>query len=158
MQIDITKLLNGYIDTYEIKNEINIPKDYLNDSLIYNLNNTTLDGKIIFDEEENLLLVGTISGVMILKDDVTLEEVNYNFTAEIEEILDKSKNILDITEILWQNILMEIPSKVHKTEEEIELSGNGWRVISEETYNQEKKVTNNPFSNLEELLNIKEEK
>ena len=58
---------------------------------------------------------------------------------DVNEILEKSKNILDITDILWQNILVEIPSKVRSTDEAINLEGNGWRVISEEQFMKERK-------------------
>ena len=34
MQIDITKLLNNYIDTLEINEEVNIPENLLKSSLI----------------------------------------------------------------------------------------------------------------------------
>jgi uncharacterized metal-binding protein YceD (DUF177 family) len=95
---------------------------------------------------------------MILKDDITLEPVEYNFDTEIEENLNKNENILDITEILWQNILVEIPSKVRATDEDIELSGEGWRVISENKYNEERNKANNPFSSLDELFKTKEDK
>ena len=95
---------------------------------------------------------------MVLKDDITLEPVDYEFMAELEEILEKSKNILDITDILWQNILVEIPSKVRSTDEDINLEGNGWRVISEDRFNQERNKSNNPFANLDELLNTKEDR
>ena len=94
---------------------------------------------------------------MILKDDITLLPVEYNFTSELEEILDKSKNTIDLTDILWQNILVEIPSKVRSTDEDIELSGDGWRVISEKKYQEERQKSNNPFANLEELIKAKEE-
>ena len=95
---------------------------------------------------------------MILKDDITLEPVEYKFNSELEEILEKNKNILDITDILWQNILVEIPSKVRSTDEDITLEGNGWRVISEEQFNKERNNSNNPFANLDELLNTKEDR
>ena len=95
---------------------------------------------------------------MTLKDDVTLEPVEYTFKTEIEEILDKLQNTIDITDVLWQNILVEIPSKVRTTDEDIEIYGEGWRVITEEQFAKEMAKSNNPFSNLEELLNKKEEK
>ena len=158
MQIDITKLLTHYIDTIEIKEEVNIPENLLQSSLITNLKNIILDGELFLDEDDNPNLTGKLSGIMILKDDITLEPVEYEFNTELEEILEKSKNILDITDILWQNILVEIPSKVRSTDEDINLEGNGWRVISEDRFNQERNKSNNPFANLDELLNTKEDK
>jgi len=158
MQVDLTKLLTNQANSISINNDINIPKELLINTLIEDLKNIKLLGKISFDEEDNLLLNGRLTGTMILKDDITLEPVEYNFDTEIEEILDKNQNILDITEILWQNILVEIPSKVRATDEDIELSGEGWRVISEEKYKEERNKTNNPFSSLDELLKTKEDK
>ena len=158
MEVDLTKLLTNKTSSINLNNEVNIPKELLKNSLITNLKNIKLVGKITLDEEENLLLEGKLLGTMILKDDITLEPVEYNFDTEIEENLNKNENILDITEILWQNILVEIPSKVRTTDEDIELSGDGWRVISEDKYNEERNKSNNPFSSLDELLKTKEDK
>ena len=156
MQVDLTKLLTNQTSTITINESVNIPVELIKDSLIDNLENVLLIGKIIFDEEDNLVLTGNIKGTMILKDDITLEPVKYNFDTEIEEILNKNQNILDITEILWQNILVEIPSKVRATNEDIELNGDGWRVISEDKFNEERNKTNNPFASLDELIKKKE--
>lgn len=158
MQIDLTKLLTNIVSSINIDSEVNIPKDLLINSLIDDLENIMLTGKIYFDEEDNICLKGKLTGTMILKDDITLEPVKYNFSTEIEEFLSNNQNILDITEILWQNILVEIPSKVRATDKDIELSGNGWRVISEEKYNKVRKETNNPFEKLSGLLEAKEDK
>ena len=120
MQINITSLLTNSVSTLKINNaEITIPKEIFSSSLIDELKNITLNAEIKFDEEYNLLLIGKMKGIMILKDDITLLPVEYNFTSELEEILDKSKNTIDLTDILWQNILVEIPSKVRSTDEDI---------------------------------------
>ena len=158
MQIDITKLLNSYVDVIELDNEINIPNELLSKSLITELKNVNLTGDITIDEEDNINITGKLTGTMILKDDITLAPIEYIFDTEIEEILEKSKNILDITDVLWQNILVEIPSKVRSTDEDINLEGDGWRVISEEKFNLERNKANNPFANLDELLNSKEDR
>lgn len=158
MTIDITKLLNHYIDVLNIDKEVNIPNNLLESSLITNLKNVNLNGDIFINEEDNLNLTGKLSGTMVLKDDITLEPVEYKFDIELEEILEKSQNILDITEVLWQNILVEIPSKVRSTNEDINLAGDGWRVISEEEFQKIRSNSNNPFANLDELLNTKEDR
>ena len=158
MKIDITKLLNGYIDVIEINQDVLIPNDLTSNSLITELKNIILSADITIDDENNINLTGVLSGVMILKDDITLEPVEYKFNTNLEEILEKNKNILDITDILWQNILVEIPSKVRSTDEDINLEGNGWRMISEEQFQKERNKFNNPFANLDELLNTKEDR
>ena len=158
MQIDITKLLNGYVDVIEVNQEVNIPNELISNSLITELKNVNLTGDITLDEDDNINLTGKLSGIMILKDDITLAPVEYQFDTDLEEILEKNKNILDITDILWQNILVEIPSKVRSTDEDINLEGDGWRVISEEQFQRERNKSNNPFANLDELLNTKEDR
>ena len=158
MKIDITRLLNSYIDTQDVTGLVEIPQNLLSSSLITELKNTQIDGELFLDEDDNLNLTGTLTGTMILKDDITLEPVEYNFDTNLEEILEKKQNILDITDILWQNILVEIPSKVRSTDEDINLEGDGWRVISEEQFNKERNKSNNPFANLDELLNTKEDR
>ena len=157
MQIDVTKVLSYSINSLHISGAVSIPSDMLLNSRIDNLKNVIIDGNVHLNEDDELVLEAKLSGVMILKDDVTLEPVDYNFKTDFEEILNKSENILDISDILWQNILVEIPSKVRSTSEDINLSGNGWRLISEEEYEKEKNKSNNPFSNLDELLKTKED-
>ena len=152
MQIDITRLLTNSVSTIHFDNEVTIPKELLTDSRIDNLKDVIIKGTITLDEEDNIILIANINGIMTLKDDITLEPVDYKFNADIEESLQEKQNILDITDVLWQNIVVEIPSKVRKTDEDIELNGDGWRVISEETFNKERNSANNPFQNLGELL------
>ena len=158
MKIDITKLLNAYIDEIEINEFIIIPTDLVKKSLITELKDIKFVGELTINEEDNLNLTGKLTGIMILKDDLTLAPVEYPFDTEIEEILEKNTNILDISEILWQNILVEIPSKVRSTDEDINLEGDGWRVISEEQFVKERNKSNNPFAELDELLKTKEER
>ena len=157
MQIDVTKLLTNSINSLHISGIVNIPTNMLTNSRIDGLKDIKVDGNIYLNEDNELVLEGKLSGIMVLKDDLTLEPVDYEFKTDFEEILNKSENILDITDILWQNILVEIPSKVRSTSEDINLSGDGWRLISEEEYEKEKNKSNNPFSNLDELLKIKED-
>ena len=157
MQIDITKLLNNYVSTIPIEGTFEIPNNLINDVRLISLKNLIFKGDATLDEEDMVLLKGTITGNMLLRDDITLEEVDYPFETDLEENLENNQNLLDITELLWHNILVEIPSKVRKTDEDITLQGNGWRVISEEQYKKERS-TISPFSDLSELLETKEDK
>lgn len=158
MQIDITKLLTNQTNTINFEEQVNIPKEFLINSRIDDLTNITAKGNIKLNEENELTINAIVKGTMTLKDDLTLEPVSYNFETEVEEIYPNQESIVDITNLLWQNILVEIPSKVRATDEDVHLSGDGWRVISEEEYNEERNKANNPFTNLEELLKTKEDK
>lgn len=137
-----------------IDNDINISEELLSTSTIRRLNNVHFNGYIDKLIDDTYELVGVITGTMIIPDDITLEDFEYNFTSEIEENIDETRinyqKSIDITEDLWQNILVEIPLKaVNDKNKNIKLEGNGWRLISEEDLENTK---NNPLSSLEEML------
>lgn len=152
MVIDLFNLIVND-KTINIDSDINIPNDYLISSGIRRLDNIHFKGNIKRLVDDTYLLEGVLSGMMILSDDITLEDFEYNFTSEIEENIEEtsinSQKTLVITDILWQNIVIEIPSKVILDKNKnIKLEGNGWRLISEDDLN----IKNNPLSELEDLL------
>lgn len=137
-----------------IDNEVNISDELLSTSTIRRLYNVHFNGYIDKLIDDTYELVGTLSGTMIIPDDITLEDFEYNFTSEIEENIDETRinfqKSIDITEDLWQNILVEIPLKaVNEKNKNIKLEGDGWRLISEDELAETK---NNPLSSLEDLL------
>ena len=154
MKIDLTNLITNITDSINIEKNVIIPEELIKTSNIKKLDNVIFKGKITKDYDMNLVLEGIISGVMTLPDDITLEDTNYEFKSEleenIEEVLEINKNTIDILELLWQNIVVEIPLKVRNPKNEnINLEGNGWRLITEEEYNNKK---NTPFSDLSTIL------
>jgi len=137
-----------------IDNEVNISEELLSTSTIRRLYNVHFNGYIDKLIDDTYELVGTLSGTMIIPDDITLEDFEYNFTSEIEENIEETRinyqKSIDITEDLWQNILVEIPLKaVNEKNKNIKLEGDGWRLISEEDLENKK---NNPLSSLEEMF------
>ena len=109
-------------------------------------------------------LSGSIQGTMVLSDDMTLEDVDYDFDIKIDEKfmefsddlennLKIINNSLDIFPFLWQNILLEVPSKVRKTGQNPKLSGDNWKVITED----ELETINKSLSSLKELFNQRKE-
>ena len=152
MTIDLFNLVVNN-KTINIDSDIIIPNEYLENSGIRRLNNIHFKGNIKKLVDDKYSLEGVLSGTMILADDITLEDYEYNFTSEIEENIEETsinlQKTLDITDILWQNILIEVPSKVvNDKNKNIKLEGNGWRLISEDDLNSK----NNPLSELEDLL------
>lgn len=136
-----------------IDNDIIINEELLNTSTIRRLNNVHFTGSLSRLIDDTHELSGTITGTMILPDDITLEDYEYNFTSEIEEKIEETRinyqKTIDITEDLWQNILVEIPLKaVNEKNKDLRLEGDGWRLISEDDV----KTSNNPLSSLKELL------
>ena len=137
-----------------IDSDVSIPEELLKTSTIRRLNNIHFSGYIDKLVDDSYELFGTLSGTMIIPDDITLEDFEYNFTSEIEENIDETRinfqKTIDITEDLWQNILVEIPLKaVNEKNKNIKLEGDGWRLISEDELASTK---NNPLSSLEEIL------
>ena len=132
----------------DISGKYDISKDYYENSNIIDLNNIEVSGEIYLDEEENEMIDCTIKGNMIIPDTISLEEISYPFTIEYNDIIPetskKSKNILDILEFLWENIVLEVPLQFTKVEDLSKFHGDGWKLISEE----ELKHSNNPFSDL----------
>ena len=137
-----------------IDKDVNISEELLNTSTIRRLNNVHFSGYIDKLVDDTYELAGILSGTMIIPDDITLEDFEYNFTSEIEEEIEETRinfqKTIDITEDLWQNILVEIPLKaVNEKNKNLTLEGDGWRLISEDEVANTK---NNPLSSLEELL------
>ena len=73
---------------------------------------------------------------MVLEDGLTLELIDHPFNFKIDDVisslgeeinksLENNQNILDINELLWENIVLEVPISITKNKE-IELKGNGW--------------------------------
>jgi len=149
MIIDLTKLNTNL--SINIDEKVNIIDEWLVNTDIQKLDDVSFKGKIINEVDETYLLTGVLNGRMLLLDNLTLEEVWYPFSIEIEENYEISENILDILPILWQNILVEVPFKVvSDSTKDVTLKGDGWRLISEDEYNLEKNES--PFSELNKLL------
>lgn len=149
-------------------NELNIKKeilfnykvlknDYL-DKRINDLKNCYVTGRVYLNND-NIILECIFKGIMIINDSITLDLVPYNFNISINENLndlvsiyndcyDNNQNTLDLQEILWQNIVLEVPISYTKVND-ANLKGNGWELIREE---KEVKEIDPRLKKLEELL------
>lgn len=137
MHIDITKLKNRILNEILIDEEVSIDEEMRSKSRIKDLKDVHFTGKVQISYEEDYLLTGLLTGTMVLEDDLTLEEIKRSFEIEIEEnmqICEKNnQNTLDIIEVLWQNIVVEVPLRVTNSEiKDIKIEGQGWKVINEE--------------------------
>lgn len=154
MIIELEELKCRNTDRIIVDESVNFRDEYLVNSNIKALNNVHFTGEIKEDSDTTINLKGILSGIMILEDSISLEDVSYNFSCEIEEnideILENNQNSIDILEILWQNIVLEIPLKYTEVNDLSKYQGDGWKVISEDELKG-----NNPFSILAE--NMKEE-
>ena len=145
MIIDLTKLIYNNLYKLPIKGEVIVPKEMLKNTDIRRISPVKVEGYIFNNEEEYELYI-TIKGTMILPCARTLKDVEYPFSSEIDEIigenddnsLEINQNRLDIFPIVWQNILVDVPLRVLAPDAKEELtSGNGWRLITEDTDEEE---------------------
>ncbi len=149
MNIDLTRLINSYIEEIEIDNIINFNNNYINNTDIRKLDDVKIKGSISKTEADIYNLHLDVKGKMILPCSLTLEDVEYPFLIEINEILsdideDDEKylkingNSIDIMPIIWQNIVLEIPSKVVSDNAyKANRAGEGWKLIIDEDINEQ---------------------
>ena len=162
---DITNVMTNVSNSIEININVDIPKEYLEKASILELKDVTFVGSIskVIDYYN---IKGLLKGIMILPDDVTLERVSIPFRVEIDTDFGENfetdennliifENNIDLISFLWQNIVLEVPSKDRgKKDEEITLEGDGWRLMTEDEYN---KGNNLGLSELKTLLDKRKE-
>jgi len=137
MKIDLNYL--NRFSKIEIEDNVIFNEEYLKNSEIRELKNINVTGLVSIDYEDNLIMNLNINGTMVLPCAVTLKDVDYDFDTDFEENLGKfeeiyknNKNTLEISDILWENIVLEIPIRVVSDEiEPSNTSGDGWELISE---------------------------
>lgn len=132
MKINLNEL--SYKDKIEIDEVISYDADYLKDSPIQKLENVKLQGFLYQNNIDEYKCNLQASGTMILLDSVTLEEIPYDFNLiideNLDEVIEKNQNMLDIIELLWQNIVLEVPIRYTQSDAE-NMKGNNWEVLNE---------------------------
>ena len=131
MKIDLRKLYS--LASVDVDGTITFPEERLKSAGIIRLEDVSVHGKAIINYEDEIELDLDLSGKMYLPCAISLEEVEVPFATKIEEIIEEN-NInnnfyLDLSDILWENIVLEIPIKVVKDGVQLETSsGKGWSV------------------------------
>lgn len=131
MKIDLRKLYS--LASVDVDGTITFPEEKLKSAGIIRLEDVSVHGKAIINYEDEIELDLDLSGKMYLPCAISLEEVEVPFATKIEEIIGEN-NInnnfyLDLSDILWENIVLEIPIKVVKEGVHLETSsGKGWSV------------------------------
>lgn len=131
MKIDLRKLYS--LASVDVDGVITFPEERLKSAGIIRLEDVSVHGKAIINYEDEIELNLDLSGKMYLPCAISLEEVEVPFATKIEEIIGEN-NInnnfyLDLSDILWENIVLEIPIKVVKEGVQLETSsGKGWSV------------------------------
>lgn len=138
MKIDLFKLNN--FNYYDIDTPIVFKPEDFQDTEIRDIKNAFASGRLLINDDDELVADIFVSGTLILPCAITLEDVEYQFNTKIEDILgnfedfyNKNKNTLDILPIIWENIVSEVPIRVVKEGiESKNLVGDGWEFEASE--------------------------
>ena len=161
MFIDLNKITDKGII---IDTTVSFDESYLKNTTIKKLDNVKVKGRIYYSITDEVIMDAKVGGVMILIDACTLEDIDYPFTINLQEILventqsdeklsTNSQNTLDIMNVLWQNIVLEVPIRLTKgTFDNIPTKGEGWELVN----NSEKKIDPR-LAKLQELLDTRKE-
>ena len=139
MEFDLNKITEQgiLIDTI-----ISFDEEYLRVSEIKKLDNVHLSGRIYYSLTKEVIFAGNVNGNMTLVDgysgdlidypfNINLDEILANFSNEDEKMGKKPKNSLDLKEVLWENIVLEVPIVVSKDNKVKTKKGEFWEVRDE---------------------------
>ena len=138
MNIDISKVDEKGI---VIDDTVSFGEEYLKNTPIQKLDDVKVKGRVYYSVTNEVVLEASVDGKMVLLDAIDLEPIDYPIKLEISEVLsenddEKDKNelkTLDIMDILWQNIVLEVPISFRKDpDQKIEMSGEGWELVDTE--------------------------
>lgn len=164
MIVDITKLKSGIEEFVPFTFEKDFLKEELVGTDLLELKDVRIEGNISKNAIDTFDVDCSIQGTMVLACAITMKPVPYPFLTqvngnleemleEMNEFLKKTENTIDLFPIIWENILMEIPMKVVSEAASFEeISGEGWRLITEDSKQEE---INPELQKLQKLLEEK---
>ena len=134
--------LNLNLLPIKINDTFLIPENFYENTSIKGLDEVKVNGIIKYNAADEIQINLDVNGDMELIDAVTNEPIKYPFSFQIDEILEendenltkyfeKSQNILDIIEFLWENIVLEVPIRITKSTG-VSLHGDGWQLNEDE--------------------------
>lgn len=139
MEFDLNKITEQgiLIDTI-----ISFDEEYLRVSEIKKLDNVHVSGRIYYSLTKEVIFAGNVNGNMTLVDgysgdlidypfNIDLDEILANFSNEDEKMGKKPQNSLDLKEVLWENIVLEVPIVVSKDNKVKTKKGEFWEVRDE---------------------------
>ena len=130
--------LNLNLLPIELDENIIFDESYYKNTDIIKMDSFHIKGEIFYNLSDEIETNLNVEGNIYLNDAITLEEIKYPINININEILsnseensnefyEKNKNILDINEFLWENIVLEVPISLTK-KSGTNLKGNGWEL------------------------------
>ena len=138
MFIDLAKVDEKGIT---IDDTISFDESYIKNKSIKKLDNIKVKGRAYYSVTNEIIFDCDVKGIMVLEDSLTLEPVDYPIDIHINEVLGENteENVknesktLDIIDILWQNIVLEVPISLRvNPEKDYEMKGEGWELLKED--------------------------
>ena len=134
MKLDLRKLYA--FKKLEIDTDLDLSKVDYRKLNIRKINRMHVKGLVKVNYEDNIELDLDIDGEVVMPCAITLEDVLVQINTHIEEeILEntlKDDFYLDLLDILWENVILEVPIRVTKEGAKLESQkGNGWEIVSE---------------------------
>ena len=134
MKLDLRKLYP--FKKVEIDTDLDLSKVDYQKLNIRKINRMHVKGLVKVNYEDNIELDLDIDGEIVMPCAITLEDVLVPINTHIEEeILEntlKDDFYLDLLDILWENVILEVPIRVTKEGAKLESQkGNGWEIVSE---------------------------
>ena len=138
MYIDLAKVdENGIV----IDDTVSFGEEYIKNTPIVRCDDIVVKGRAYYSVTNEIVFDCKVDGSFVLLDALTLEPCDYPFSIEISEILSENASelnrnelkTLDIMDILWQNIVLEVPISFRKNpDEKVDMSGEGWELVDED--------------------------
>ncbi len=110
----------------------------------------------------------TVEGQMILPCAVSLENVAYPFHIETtaifgfykpeddEDVIEVKRDTVDLTPVVFQEIMLDVPMRVVKDGATMKQEGKGWKVLSEEENVQDEDYIDPRLAKLKDYFKDKE--
>lgn len=135
MKIDLRKLYA--LNQLNINADIDLSNCDYSKMNIKEIKSMSIAGDARINYEDNIELELDIKGEIIMPCAITLEDVLVPINTHIsEEIMENTLGndfFLDLFDILWENIVLEVPIRVTKPGAKLESQkGNGWEIVSED--------------------------
>ena len=130
---------------------VDFDESYYKKTTIKGLKDVHVKGKIYYSQTGEVIFSGKIKGIMSLQEANTGELVDYPFKSEVSEILAENNNIeanlrtntqnsLDLKEVLWQNIVLEVPIRVVESLKPKLSKGEGWELMDENSKKEDPRL------------------
>ena len=130
---------------------VEFDESYYHKTTIKGLRDVYVKGKIYYSQTNEVIFEGLIKGIMRLQEANTGELVDYPFKSEVNEILAENNSIeanlrtntqnsLDLKEVLWQNIVLEVPIRISESLKPQTTKGDGWELVDENSKKEDPRL------------------